>query len=234
MSWLSDPTAPKSIEEAEAMLRSQAPGPPAMGDDDPWDFARRYSDELNVALIWPAVSRLLEDGDPIVRSRAIFYVSTLRACGQEPLERVLALATSNAPLFRESSQVDELAFALSNLSTVFREQAPRIARALIELYGDAPLTNGVSLIAAHEPAAVIERAGRWKDGEWSHQRGAASAASVIAHFRRDHLLDLLAALKTRSLDDRKEIMAEAESSLKAGGAEAGPTLEECRRALGLE
>lgn len=241
------PNPPTSTADAEAMLRSSAAGPPSFGDDDPWDFVLRWPEDVIANVAWPAISHLLEDDDPDVRARSISFVGVWRDGGQRTLDRLIEVATQRASLFRDAAQADELAIALAGKSASLPAQGPRVASAILALLSGAPPPKGaVTVLAEHEPSAVIQGATKWSHDS-AGQAAAKGAAFAMAMYRRDDLLELLAALGARSLEQRTEILAEIEAPLaladdqlalilKTEGLplpQTHPTLDDCRRALGL-
>lgn len=245
-SWPPTPAVPASIDEAMSTLRSGAPGPPPFGDDDPWSFVFRWPDDVIATFAWPAVSRLLEDDDAEVRERAIWFAKVWKVEQRRSLERLIEVATQRPDLFREAAALDTLANGLADLSYSVRSERPRVATVILGLLGDAaPGRGGVTLLAQHEPRALVERAPRWTA---SDRYAILEATKAIALYRTDFLLELLTALRSQSTEDRTTVLAELESMLalsdeqRANIANAeglpparhpGPTRDACRDALGL-
>jgi hypothetical protein len=247
-SWPPTPDPTTSIAEAEATLRAHAPGPPPFGDDDPWDFVFRWPEHAIATAVWPAASHLLEDGDPVVRERAVWFARRWPVERRGALERLTEVATQHAELYRAASQIETLTAGIGDLAYSFPEEQPRMAGVILTLLGDAPPCRaGVTLVVKHEPARLIERAPKW--GESSVDGYAVmEAVSAMALYRRDDLLALLAALRSRSVDHRRSLLAELEPMLRMSDEHRArvlnaeglplptrscPTLDECRAALDL-
>lgn len=248
-SWPPTPSPPTSIAEAEATLRAGALGPPPFGDDDPWDFILRWPDDVVATWVWPAVSNLLADAGPEVRERAIAFAKRWPLERPRSLERLIEVATQHTALYRDANQLETLALGLADLACAVRSEQPRVADLILTLFGDAPpCRGGVSLVAEHEPYRLIQRAPRWTDS-LIDQLAAQAAATAVALYRPDHLLDLLAALRSRSEPHRIEILAALGSPLGITDEHRAvicntegiplpqrpcPTTGDCSRALGLE
>ncbi len=229
--WPPTPSPPTSIEAAETTLRELAPGPPPFGDNDPWDFIHRWPDGVVAAVVWPAVSRLLEGDDAEAREQAIWFARTWKVERRRSFDRLIEVATQRADLYRDAAQLETLALGLSALSYDFPAEQPRVAALILTLFGDAlPCRGGVGVLAEHEPIELIERAPKWTDG-YLEQIAVREAVSAMAVYHPEHLLELLGAVRSRSTEHRQEILAELEPRL---GMSAGlPTQGECRDALGL-
>ena len=229
--WPPTPYPPTSIEDAETTLRQHALGPPPFGDDDPWDFIHRWPDDVVATLVWPAVSRLLEDDGADVRERAIWFAKTGKVERRRSLDRLIEIATQRADLYRDAAQIETLALGLSELSFAFPAEQPRIASLILTLVRDTPpCRGGVGLLAEYEPVALIERARKWTES-YLDQLAVRNAVSAMAVYHPNHLLELLAALRLRSEDHRKQILAELEARPSTTDDRA---LDGCRHALGLD
>ncbi len=247
-SWPPTPGVPTSVADAEATLRAEAPGPPAFGDDEPWSFVSRWPDAVVAEMVWPAVSRLLEDDDAQVRERAVWFAKTWAVERARSLARLVEVATEHAELYRSAGQTGELALALADLSSPLPAERPRVAAVVLALLGDEPpRRGGATLLAQQVPRALIERAPKWDDGGMD-QAAAREAATAMALYRPDELLDLLAVLRSRSEEQRAEIMAAVGTMVAIDAAARGaivqsegltvptracPSIEDCRAALGL-
>ena len=244
-SWPPTPSVPTSIDEAMSTLRSGAPGPPPFGDDDPWSFVFRWPDDVIAGLAWPAASRLLEDDDAQVRDRAIWFAKNWKVEQPRSLARLIEVATKRPDLYRDAASRDAIANGLSDLSYSVRSERPRVAAVVLALFGEAAPTSGVSVVAQHEPRALVDRAPRWTAGD---RYAILEASKAIALYRTDFLLELLTALRSQSSEDRTTLLAELEPMLaltdeqRANIANAeglppaqhpGPTRDMCRDALGL-
>ncbi|HEU4729935.1 MAG TPA: hypothetical protein VFT22_18690 [Kofleriaceae bacterium] len=241
------PPPPGSEAEVEAALRASAAGPPSGGDLQPWDFVLRWRPPFVFRVVWPVVTRLLVDPDPVVRTRALELVGAWRAGDWATIDRLLALATQHASLFQEPGLRTLLATTLAGKALSIRSHRARIAKAIVSLLGGAPPPGGAaSLVTEYEPEAVIRSAGRWTDRR-EDQGAAVDAAGSMAMYRRDHLLALLGALAARTAADREAILEEVTRNVGMPDDKlrlilegddipfphTRPTLDDCRRALGL-
>jgi hypothetical protein len=241
------PPPPSTEAELEAMLRASAAGPPAGGDLQPWDFVLRWRPPFLFRVVWPVVTRLLVDPDPVLRTRALEVVGAWSVGDTTTIDRLLALATQYASLYQDPRLQALLAATLAGKAISIRSHRARIAKAIVTLLGGAPPPKGAaSLIAEYEPEAVIRSAGRWTERA-EDQSAAVSAAGSMAMYRRDHLLALLGALAARSAPARQEILEDITGDLGLPDdklrmilevdeiplPKAHPTSDDCRRALGL-
>lgn len=240
-----DVPEPTTEDEIERVLRSTAAGPPSFGDDQPWDFALRWSASFVLASAWRVVSRLLVDPDPTIRTRALELANAWTAGAGVTVPRLIEIARTGA--YPEPALRVELARTLANLSVTVRSFRAKIAAAIVSLLDDAPPPRGTSaLLAEYEPDAVIASAGRWTDDD-EDQTAAESTASAMAMYRRDHLLGLMHAVARRHLVFREGVAKAIVEPLALPGDKlqlilandsiamptTTPTVDECRRALGL-
>ena len=49
---------------------------PSYGDDLPWDFALRWSPLFQMSTVWPVISRMLVEPDPVIRTRALEFANS--------------------------------------------------------------------------------------------------------------------------------------------------------------
>lgn len=242
-----DVPQPRTEAEIEQLLRSTAAGPPDFGDDTPWDFALRWSPGFVLASVWRVVSRLLVDPDPTIRTRALELVNAWTTGGGITVPRLIEIARDHAAAYPERELRIELSRTMANLSVTVRSFRPKIAAAIIALLAGAPPARGMTaILAEYEPEALIASAGRWTDDD-DDQTAAESAASAMATYRRDHLLGLLRALAGRRAEFREGVANAITTALALPDDKlqlilanddipmpaTTPSLDECRRALGL-
>jgi len=241
-----DHSQPTSEADLEMTLRHTAPGPPSFGEDQPWDFALQWEPAYIRDRVWPMVSRLLVDADPVVRARSVEFVNAWSGAEAATIQRLIEVATQHASLYREPGLQTLLSFALSNKAISVHANRATIAKAILALLGGAPPRGATTLVAEYEPEALIRSAGQWT-ADSEDQRAARSAAGAMAMYHRDHLLALLAALAGRSVADREEILEDVTDELGLPDEKlrlilardslpfpaTHPTVEDCRRALGL-
>jgi hypothetical protein len=241
------PPPPSTEAQVEAMLRASAAGPPAGGDLQPWDFVLRWRPSFLFRRVWPVVTRLLVDPDPVVRARAVELVGAWSVGDATTLDRLIELATKHASLYQDPGLQALLAATLAGKAISIRSHRAPIAKAIATLLAGAPPPKGAApLVAEYEPEVVIRSAGRWTERA-QDQAAAVSAAGSMAMYRRDHLLALLGALAARSAPAREEILEEVAGELGLPDdklrlilevddmplPQARPTVDDCRRALGL-
>lgn len=243
-----DVPEPATEAEIERVLRSTAERPPDLGDDTPWDFARRWSPSFVLSAVWRVVSRLLVDPDPTIRTRALELVNAWTAGAGMTVPRLLEITRNHASAYPERELRVELARTLANLAVTMRSFRAKIAGAIVAFLGGAPPPRGTTaLLAEYEPDAVVASAGKWTDDDDEDQVAAELIASAMAMYRRDHVLALMRALAGRNAAFREEVakaiagsIAIPDDKLQLILANDGipmpttaPTLDDCRRALGL-
>jgi hypothetical protein len=239
---------PSGTDSVEMNLRSSAAGPPSFGDMQPWDFALRWPQPFIFATVWPVMTMLLIDSDPIVRTRAVEFVNAWRAGDSTTLPRLLEIVKTFSSLYQEPGLRSLLAFTLSNKGVSIDSYRPTIAKAIVMLLDGAPPARGAeTIVAEYEPEAVIRAAGKWTERS-EDQSAVIGTVGTMVVFRRDKLLELLHVLAARSLPNREEILREVSQNidypdddlrkiLDGDGIpmpKTHPTLDECRRALGLD
>lgn len=242
-----DVQEPATEADIERVLRSTAAGPPSFGDDLPWDFALRWSPAFQLSRMWPVVSRLLLDPDPTIRQRALEIANNWSGNEALVVDRLLEIARTHANTYAEPEVRAELARTLANKAVAVRSFRAKIASAIVSLIGRAAAPKGTTaLLAEYEPDELTIRAGGWTE-EFEDQAAAENAARAMAMYRRDHLLGLLKALSRRSAESRADIAKEIAESLAIPDdklklildvdgipmPKTSPTLDDCRRALGL-
>ena len=242
-----DVPQPTTEAEIEQVLRSTANGPPDFGDDQPWDFALRWSPSFVLASVWRVVSRLLVDPDATIRTRALEFANAWTAGAGMTVPRLIEITRDHAGAYPEPELRVEVSRTLANLSVTVRSFRAKIAAAIVSMIGAAPLPRGTTaLLAEYEPDAVIASAGRWTDDD-EDQTAAESTAGAMAMYRRDHVVALMRALAGRSAAFREGVakaiadpIAIPDDKLQLILANDGlpkpattPTIDECRRALGL-
>jgi hypothetical protein len=239
--------APATDAQVETMLRQSASGPPSFGEDRPWDFALRWRQPFIFDHVWPIVSRLLIDPDPVIRTRALEFVHDWKDGAAKTVGRLIEVATDHADLYREPDLVRDLCSTFSRKAFEVQSYRAAIAKTIVVFLDGAPPRGAETLVTEYEPEAVIASASRWTETELD-QSAAKESASAMALYRRDHLLALLRALATRSAQSREEILEGIASDLAITGdhlrsilamdglpqpTRPDPTLNDCRRALGL-
>lgn len=242
-----DVPEPATEAEIEQLLRSTADGLPRFGDDTPWDFALRWSPTVVRVSLWRVVSRLLVDPDATIRSRSLELVNAWTEGAGVTMPRLLEITRTHAAVYPELALRFELSRTLANFSVSMRSFRAKIAGAIVSLLGGAPPARGMTaLLAEYEPEAVVSSADKWTDDD-EDQTAAELTASAMATYRRDHLLPLLRAVASRSAQFRAGVaraiatpLAIPDDKLQLILAndgipmpDASPTLDECRRALGL-
>ncbi len=242
-----DVPQPTTEAEIEQVLRSTANGPPDAGDDTPWDFALRWSPSFLLASVWRVVSRLLVDSDPTIRTRALEFANAWTAGAGMTVPRLIEITRNHAGAYPEPELRVELSRTLANLSVTVRSFRAKIAAAVVSMLGGSPPPRGTTaLIAEYEPDAAVASARKWTDDD-EDQTAAEGTASAMAMYRRDHVLALMRALAGRSAAFREGVakaitdpIAIPDDKLKLILDNDGipmpsttPTLDECRRALGL-
>lgn len=242
-----DVQEPATEADVERVLRSTAAGPPAFGDDLPWEFALRWSSGFQLSHMWPVVSRLLVDPDPTIRQRSLELANSWSVNDALVVSRLIDIARSHAAIYGERDVRAELARTLANKATSVRSLRAKIAAAIAGLLGTGAAPKGTTaLLAEYEPDALIANAYAW-DEEYADQYAAQTAANAMAMYRRDRLLAFLGALKHRSVESREAIANEIVESLAIPDdklklildvdgipmPQSHPTVDEGRTALGL-
>lgn len=242
-----DPPPPATEADVERMLRSSAAGPPSFGDDQVWDFALRWPQPFIFDKVWPVMTKLLVDPDPMVRTRALEFVNAWKAGAAPSVARLMEIVRKHASAYPEPELRNELARTLANKATAIRSYRSTLANGIVSILGGAPAPRGTTaLLAEYTPDALIQSAGAWNE-DHDDQRAAESAASATAMYRRDQLLALLAALAGRSQESRERIAKELTTPLAIPDDKLAlildaddipmptthPTVDEARRALGL-
>lgn len=240
------PADDRSLEE---LLVDRRFGPPFPDEATPWDFVRRWPDATLRARVWPVVSRLLVDGDELVRARAIEFVRTWSDSGDLTMPRLLEVAEHHSALFGDQrpegpSLRHELAFALSN--HVNAANGARVAAVLRDMATHEPIGGGAAgVLGRYEPIFVGAQAQKWGDSQASWIN---DAARSLALFRRDAIIPFLDALRGLGQTTRARILATVEDYIKRDDATAStlargqglpppakpaPSEADCRRAIGL-
>jgi hypothetical protein len=238
---------PAGDASLERLLRARAPGPPAAPDATPWAFLLRQPEQVLTSRVWPLVSRLLGDEDAVVRLRALEFVMSWQPAEQ----RLLEVARRHAALFADQlvdgiRLRERLQHAVANRCV--GPAAPEIAPVLLSLLdGGAPSPATASVLGAHAP----ERAAGLAAGMGvtaAERRFIQDAVAAAALYHRDKLLDLLASLRERPADDRRELAAAADVAMERDDARAArlaakvglaaprhpsPSLEQLRAALAV-
>jgi hypothetical protein len=241
------PPPPDTAAQVESMLRSAASGPPRFGDLEPWDFALRWRQPYLFGVVWPVITRLLLDPDPIVRTRGLEFIHAWRIGIATTLPRLLEMAEDHADLFQEPGLLAKLASTLASQGVEIDSYRSSIAKAIrVLLRGKPPPRGAETVVAEFEPDALIASASQWTDSD-EDKAAAKSAAGSMALYRRDHLLALLSALSGRDTSTRDELVEEVtpmlavpDDKLRLILADDGislpqtqPTVDACRLALGL-
>jgi hypothetical protein len=244
-----DETPPADDRALEALLRERRFGPPDPADATPWDFVRRWPDATVRSRVWPIVSRLLDDGDDLVRARAIEFVRDWSDGAGLTVPRLIEVAARHPDKFADQdvegvSLRHTLAHALSN--RLDSANGARVAALLRKLAANGPVGGGAaSVLGRYEPAFVGAQAVRWGDASigWIEE-----AARSLALFRRDAVLAFLETTKPLGQASRERILQAVEAYMKRDDATAAalargqglpapthpaPSASECRAAIGL-
>ena len=244
-----DVDPPVDARAMEALLREQRFGPPAPDDATPWDFVRRWPASVVTKTAWPVISRLLDDGDALVRVRALEFIRDWSDGAALTTPRLIEVAERHPERFGD--EVVEgvplrhtLAHALSNRADA--QHGARIASVLRTLTKTSlPGGGAASVLGRYEPGFVAAEAQRRGDAAiaWIEE-----AARSLALFRRDEVLRFLTALRSLSVDSRERILKAVEGYIKRDDGVAAslaktmllpppsrpaPTDDECKRAIGL-
>jgi hypothetical protein len=219
------------MNELETLLRERAPGPPTPPESSPWEFL--LAEEDIGERVWPVVSRLLTDGDPVVRARALEFVMTWR--DDRTLPRLVEVAGSFGDDLVDGVALRErMQHAIANRCT--GRDAPTIAPALLSTLrdGEEPSIAAAPVLGAQFPDRAAEIAAR-SSLDWAQK-----AAVAVALYRRDQLLDFL------RVAGRAELIETAEQSLEhdtnraqkiaaklglPGPTRPAPTRDELERAI---
>jgi hypothetical protein len=215
----------------------------------PWDFAMHWPDVALRGRVWPIISRLLTDGDELVRARAVEFVRLWRDGADLTTDRLVSIGETHGELYADQrpegiSLRDELAHALADRA-VSREQR-RIARVLEYLASSGPVGGGAATILGEfAPEFVIAQASAWGDDavDWL-----AEAARSLARYRRDEIVPFLTAARGMSRENRERLVSTVDGAVKRDDSKAAalaqvegipaptkpaPSTTECRSAIGL-
>ncbi len=246
---MADAELPQDDRALESMLRDQRNGPPEPGEANPWAFVRRWPDAAVRGRVWPVVSRLLLDADPVVRERAVEFVRGWDDGAALTASRLIEVASQHAELYADQAIEGmtlryALAFALSNRVTP--ANGAQIAGLLRELANHELIGGGTaSVLGRYEPTFVTEVAPKYGDAQldWI-----AEAAGSMALFRRDSLVPFLTALRGLTQATRERLLATVEEYIKRDDVaakslargqglpiptKAAPTAASLRSAIGL-
>jgi len=190
------------------MLRDRRNGPPEPGEANPWSFVRRWPDAAVRSRVWPVISRLLLDADPVVRERAVEFVRGWDDGAALTAPRLIEVASQHAELYADQAIEGmtlryALAFALSNRVTP--ANGAQIAALLRELAKRDPIVgSAASVLGRYEPTFVSELAPKYGDAQvdWI-----AEAAGSMAQFRRDSVVPFVTALRGLSQETRTRVLA---------------------------
>ncbi len=218
---MADAELPQDDRALESMLRDQRNGPPDPGEANPWAFVRRWPDAAVRGRVWPVISRLLLDADPVVRERAVEFVRGWDDGAALTAPRLIEVASQHAELYADQAIEGmtlryALAFALSNRVTP--TNGAQIAGLLRELANHEPIGGGAaSVLGRYEPAFVQAQAQKWGDAQidWIEE-----ATRSLALFRRDAIVPFLTALRGLSQATRERLLAAVEEYIKRDDAEA--------------
>ncbi len=242
-----DVPEPTTEAEIERVLRMTAEVAPDFGDHMAWHFALRWSRLFVLSSVWRVVSRLLVDPAPTIRTRALELVNGWTDGAGVTVPRLLEITRNHAAAYPEPELRVELSRTLANLAVTVRSFRAKIAGAIVSFLDGAPPPRGTTaLLAEYEPDAVIVSAGRWTDDD-EDQVAAEVTASAMAMYRRDHVLALMHALAGRNAGFRAQVakaiagpIAIPDDKLQLILDNDGlpmpattPTIDDCRRALGL-
>lgn len=244
-----DVELPADDRALEVLLRDRRFGPPDHGESTPWDFVRRWPDAVLRSRVWPVISRLLTDGDELVRTRAVELVRVWSEAADLTRPRLLQVAERHPELYGDQapegvSLRNQLAFALSN--SVDGNSGARIAAVLREMVTHEPIGGGAaSVLGRYEPEFVAGQAQSWGDERASW---IVEAARSLALFRRDAIIPFLQALRGLGRPTRARVLEVVEEYIKRDDATAttlaqgqrlpppirpAPSADECKRAIGL-
>ena len=239
---------PSDDAALERLLRERRFGPTEPDEVTPWDFVFRWPEDQLRQRVWPIVSRLLLDPDDLLRERAVEFVRGWRQGTDVAIPRLLDAVEAHLDLFSrgvvEGIPIREtVAHALSNRARV---DPPRVVAQLRRLAADRPLGCGAAAVLGEfDPAFVMQQAQRWgaEAIDWIDK-----AARSLALFRRDEVIPFLESLRGLRDDNRERIIGVVEQYIKRDDAKASalsradgltppsksaPSLEDCRRAIGL-
>jgi hypothetical protein len=183
------------MTDLETQLRQRAPGPPQPPDSAPWEFLLR-EEEIGER-IWPVVSRLLDDDDPVVRLRALEFVMMWR--DERTLPRLLQVTNHFGDDLVDGIPLRErMQHALANRCT--GRDAPQIAPTLLATLRGAeePSISAAAVLGAQFPEKAAVIAAR-SSLEWARQ-----ATAAVALYRRDDLADFLRVVNRPELRDVAE------------------------------
>ncbi len=249
-----DPEIPADDEELKRWLRQIAAGPPRdpSRENSPWDFLLRRSDAELTGRLLPVARELLADPNPVVRRRAVDFTMNISADAAATVDRLLEVAR-RAELWGDQ-EVDgatlreRLSHALSNRAGSTAGSRDReIAAALARLAGDEPPSDVTAIVLAKHAADFAETATRRFAARPEAQRFCAGVAATFAVYHRDRLVRTLAGLRPLPAPLKQELLDGVASDLalpaetirkltakaQLPAPVATPSLDDCRRALGL-
>jgi hypothetical protein len=100
---MADDELPEDDRALESMLRDRRNGPPDPGEANPWSFVRRWPDAAVRGRVWPVISRLLLDADPVVRERAVEFVRGWDDGAALTAPRLIEVASQHAELYADQA-----------------------------------------------------------------------------------------------------------------------------------
>lgn len=244
---MSDPVLPPDDAALDELLVRLAPQPPAIPevDNSPWDFLRRQPADVVAARVRPALMRLVLHGDPVVQRRAVEMFVNLPTEPASAAQFIDVVRGHVAELRRDPTLRAAAAHAVATLGALAGRdrEAASIIRALVA--PELPPVGATTPLAMFDPDYV--RAAIRAAGPGAADSVAASAAAMFALYHRGQLLSFLAELagfstdaKERVLDRIGVFLAVDDEKGRAMAARVGlppptaaPSLDDCRRALGL-
>jgi hypothetical protein len=99
------PPQPASDAEVRALLQSSA--------SSSWDFALRWRPPFLFRSVWPVVSELLVDPDPVLRARALDLVNAWKLGTAVTFDRLVDIATNHTSLYKDAALRTQLVATLS-------------------------------------------------------------------------------------------------------------------------
>jgi hypothetical protein len=246
---MSDPELPADPVAAAKLLRglaSQAPDT-ARGDVTPWDFLDRLPANVKEQKVRPLLHGLVTDATPIVRALAIVTLTNLPESAATAA-KLVEVARKQPTLYRGvSADVYDLGLTLQHALTVKADSREGAAAIAALDGGGPPDVSAMAVVGRYDANGALAMAKRHLAGAVD-PRAWANLASAFAMYQRDRLLELLGELSALDGDSRAAVLAECERSLdvseahvQAWATQSGnppprkpkPSLDECRRALGL-
>jgi hypothetical protein len=235
-----DPPQPATGAAARALMIQRA--------GRPWDFVLRWRPSFLLREVLPLVDAFARGAEPMLRERAIEFVSAFPIGDPSTVGLLTFLARDHPDWYRDPPRLRPLlANALCRKALTIRHEREELARAVANLFGDAPpIAEAATLLSAVMPEVVVARASAWTE-ERDDALAAKDAAVAMATLRRDQLLALLRALAGRSRESRRAIgeavldaLTLPDDQLRRRLADAGlpapttmPTADEVRAALEL-